>query len=286
VTLGREAVLFIPTLDHYLQLLYVIATRKDGEAIAFPVKGVDGESISMLAVWGGMGWDRLRFSQGEHEMETLLLVLDLVGTFVFALSGATAGVKRRLDLFGVLVLSFAAANSGGIIRDLLIGAVPPAAISDWRYLTVSLLAGVITFWCYPVIDRLHSPVLVFDGAGLALFAVSGAQKALAFGLDPVLAALLGMLTGIGGGMARDVLLAEIPTVLRADLYAVAALVGAAVVVIGDELNLPSVGVTIAGAILCFGIRLMAIRRGWHLPIARQPEQSAADGLDPDGRKDD
>ena len=89
-------------------------------------------------------------------METLLLVLDLVGTFVFALSGAMAGVKRRLDLFGVLVLSFAAANAGGITRDVLIGAVPPAALSDWRYLAVSLLAGVLTFYWYADIDRLRS----------------------------------------------------------------------------------------------------------------------------------
>src|SRR6185312_10680930 len=117
-------------------------------------------------------------------MQTLILVLDLVGTFVFALSGATAGVARRLDLFGVLVLSFAAGNFGGITRDLLIGATPPAAVSDWRYLAVSLLAGAITFWWSSAIDQVSSPVLVFDGAGLALFAVSGAQKALAHGLDP------------------------------------------------------------------------------------------------------
>src|SRR5690242_15356583 len=107
-------------------------------------------------------------------MEQLVLVLDLVGTFVFALSGATAGVKRRLDLFGVLVLSFAAANTGGITRDLLIGAVPPAALTDWCYLAVSLLAGIVTFVWPSGIDRLHSPVLVFDGLGLAVFAVAGA----------------------------------------------------------------------------------------------------------------
>ncbi len=147
-------------------------------------------------------------------MQTLLLALDLAGTFVFAISGATAGVKHRLDLFGVLVLSFVAANTGGIARDVLIGAVPPPAVSDWRYPAVSLLAGVVIFFCYGVVDRLHSPVLMFDAAGLALFAVAGAQKAVALGLGPVPAALLGMLTGIGGGMARDVLLAEIPTVLR------------------------------------------------------------------------
>jgi len=166
-------------------------------------------------------------------MSTLLLVLDLIGTFVFALSGATAAVKRRLDVFGVLVLSFVVGNVGGITRDLIIGAVPPAAISDWRYLGVSILAGMITFWWPAIIKRLWSPVLVCDGAGLALFAVSGTQQALAYGLNPVMAALLGMLSGIGGGMARDVLLAEIPAGLRTDLYAVAALAGAAVVVIGN-----------------------------------------------------
>lgn len=201
-------------------------------------------------------------------METLLLVLDLAGTFVFALSGAIGGIKHRLDLFGVLVLSFAAGNAGGITRDLLIGAVPPAAVSDWRYLAVSLLAGILTFWRPSAIDWLRSPVLLFDAAGLGLFAVAGTQKALAFGLNPVMAALLGMLTGIGGGMTRDVLLAEIPTVLCADLYAIAALAGAAVVVTGRLLHLPSPATTIAGAALCFGLRLMAMRRGWHLPVAR------------------
>jgi uncharacterized membrane protein YeiH len=219
-------------------------------------------------------------------VEMLLLVLDLLGTFVFALSGATAGVKRQVDLFGVLVLSFAAGNAGGIVRDLLIGAMPPLAISDWRYLAVSLLAGVITFYWFSGIDRLRSPVLLFDGAGLALFAVSGTQKALAFGLNPAMAALLGMLTGIGGGMTRDVLLAEVPTVLRADIYALAALAGAAVVVIGSALQLPSTAATIAGALLCFGLRLMAIHRGWHLPIAHQPQRSAAGAGAPGDRKDD
>ena len=215
-------------------------------------------------------------------MKTLLLVLDLVGTFVFALSGATAGVKRRLDLFGVLVLSFAAGNAGGIARDLLIGAVPPAALVDGRYLAISVLAGVLTFYWYSLIDRLHSPVLMFDGAGLALFAVAGTQKALAFGLGPVTAALLGVLTGIGGGIVRDVLLAEIPAVLRTELYAVAALAGAALVVAGHLLGLPSTPVMLAGAALCFGLRLMAIHRGWHLPVARVPRQRAAADDRPDG----
>ncbi|HEX5412566.1 MAG TPA: trimeric intracellular cation channel family protein [Terriglobia bacterium] len=208
---------------------------------------------------------------GHTLLSTLLVVFDLAGTFVFALSGATMGVKHRLDLFGVLVLSYAAGNAGGITRDVLIGAVPPAAVRDWRYAAVSILAGLITFYWYRIINRLSSPVLVFDAAGLALFAVSGAGKALVFGAGPVAATLLGMLTGIGGGMLRDILVREIPTVLRTELYAVAALVGAGVVVLGRSLHLPTAGAAIAGAILCFALRILAMRRGWQLPTARPPE---------------
>ena len=200
-------------------------------------------------------------------MQTLVLALDLIGTFVFALSGAMVGVRHRLDLFGVLVLSFAAATAGGIIRDLVIGAIPPASIADWRYIVVPVVAGLATFRWHPMLRRLHSPVLLFDAAGLSVFAVSGALKALAFGLNPVAAVLLGMLTGIGGGMARDLLVAEVPTVLRAEVYAVAALAGAAVAVVGHLLPLPSAPVAIVGAALCFGLRLGAMRRGWGLPVA-------------------
>lgn len=205
-----------------------------------------------------------------------LLVLDLTGTFVFALSGAVAGVKERLDLFGVLVLSFAASSAGGITRDLLIGAVPPGAISDWRYLAASVLAGLIVFFWYPISKRLphlRDRVLVFDAAGLALFAVVGTQKALGYGLSPVMAPLLGVLSGVGGGMLRDVLLAQVPTVLRSELYAVAALAGAAVVVLGSMLGFPAGWTAICGAVICFGIRLIAIRRGWNLPVAGPPRPS-------------
>ncbi len=193
--------------------------------------------------------------------------LDLSGTFVFALSGAVAGVKHRLDIFGVLVLSLAAANSGGIARDAMIGATPVAALSDWRYVVVSLAAGLLTFYFYSLIDRLSGSVLIFDAAGLALFAVTGATKALAYHLGPVAAALLGMLTGIGGGMMRDILLSEVPVVLRADLYAVAALAGAAVVVMGPVLHFSSAAAMTVGALLCFGLRFVAIRYGWRLPVA-------------------
>src|SRR3954464_13276432 len=129
-------------------------------------------------------------------MVTFNLALDLAGTFVFALSGAMMGVRHKLDIFGVLVLSFVAGNSGGIIRDVVIGAFPPSAISNWRYFSVSVFAGLVTFYCYPNVDRLRTPVLLLDAAGLSLFAVVGTDTALAFHLGPVAAIMLGILTGI------------------------------------------------------------------------------------------
>ena len=214
---------------------------------------------------------------------TSFVVFDLLGTFVFALSGAASGIRHRLDLFGVLVLAFAAANAGGITRDLLIGAVPPLGISDWRYIAVSAIAGVGAFlWSWSrahstlsarladwprIADRLARIVLLLDAAGLALFAVSGTLKALAFHLAPVAAAVLGVMTGVGGGVLRDLLVAEVPAVLRAELYAVAALAGTVVVVGGRALDLPTPPVAIAGALLCFILRVLAIRRGWRLPVA-------------------
>lgn len=205
-------------------------------------------------------------------MHPFVVVLDLAGTFVFAISGATLGVRKRLDLFGVLVLSFAAAVSGGIARDVLIGATPPVAIASWHYLAVSCLAGLLGFYRGNVVERLRNPVQLFDAVGLGLFAVTGATKALAAGLGPVGALLLGMLTGIGGGIARDILAARIPVVLQSDLYAVAALAGAAVVVLGHHFGWPQAPMLVLGAALVFFLRFMAIRRGWRLPVARQRDR--------------
>ena len=201
-------------------------------------------------------------------MPTLLLAFDLVGTFVFALSGGTLAVRQRLDLFGVLVLSCAAAVSGGIVRDVLIGAHPPASLADWRYLVVAMVAGLVTFRWHGVIERLRNPVQLFDAAGLALFAVLGTGKALAFGLSPFAATLLGMVSGIGGGIARDLLVARVPVVLQAELYAVAALVGGGVVALAAALGWPQPPAMLAGALACFGLRWMALRHGWQLPVAR------------------
>lgn len=205
-------------------------------------------------------------------MDWFLIVLDLTGTFVFAISGATVGVRNRLDLFGVLVLAFAAAVSGGVLRDVLIGATPPVALANWHYLAASCLAGTVTFFRCSDIEKLHHPVQLFDALGLALFAATGASKALAAGLGPTGSILLGMLSGIGGGIVRDILVARTPVVLQSDLYAVAALAGASVIVLGDWLGLPDLPMLAVSFSLCFGLRFLAIRHGWRLPVSPSPAE--------------
>lgn len=199
---------------------------------------------------------------------TFVLAVDFIGTFAFAISGATAGVRKGLDLFGVLVLAFAAATAGGIARDVLLGATPPLALVDPRYFGIAMLAALVTFYRYEAIERLRNPLQLSDAVGLALFAVLGAGKAIAAGLGPVGAVMLGILSGIGGGIVRDVLVMQVPAVLQRELYAVAALLGAAIVVGGAALGYPLAVASLAGAVACFGLRLLAMRRGWQLPVAR------------------
>jgi uncharacterized membrane protein YeiH len=198
----------------------------------------------------------------------LVRALDLVGTFVFAISGAALGVQRGMDLYGVLVLAFVTAVFGGITRDLLIGAVPPASVAGWHNLALALVAGLMVFRFHRLFDRLQHPVLFFDAAGLGVFAVAGTQKALDHGINWPMAAVLGMISGIGGGMVRDVLTAQVPTVLLSDIYAVAALAGALMVVAGGVVGLPPTAAALAGIALCMFLRLMALYRGWKLPVAR------------------
>jgi uncharacterized membrane protein YeiH len=197
----------------------------------------------------------------------LLVILDLLGIFVFAITGALVAVRKGLDVFAVLVLAAATGLGGGFMRDVLIGAVPPAALADWRYLLVPAAAGVVTFYFHPALGRLERVVTVLDAAGLALFCVTGALKGLAFGLGPIPAALMGMLTGIGGGMLRDVLAGRVPLVFRGELYATPAVVGAAIAVVGQEAGLRTAVVAVPAAIVCFGWRVIAVRRGWNAPRA-------------------
>lgn len=198
----------------------------------------------------------------------MMTVLDCVGTLVFALSGAVVGVKKRFDLFGVLFLSFVVAVAGGMMRDVLIGALPVAAIVQLRYFMIAVVGGLLAFYFYPRIASLRNEILLLDAVGLALFAVVGTQKALDYGIHPLMAALMGMLTGIGGGMTRDVLAGDIPFVLRADLYAVAALAAGLVVGTGSLIGIPPSYTMLFGAALCVFLRLMAIYRGWRAPTSR------------------
>lgn len=197
----------------------------------------------------------------------LVRALDLVGTFVFATSGAAMGVRRGLDLFGVLVLGWVTATAGGILRDVLIGAVPPAALSSWLPMTIAVVAGLLAFRFDRALDKLRHPVQFFDAAGLGVFAVAGTQKALASGLDWPMAIVLGMISGIGGGIARDVLTAQVPTLLRSEIYAVAALAGGLVVVAGAKAGIESTIGGLVGIFVCTSLRMLAVYRGWKLPVA-------------------
>lgn len=206
----------------------------------------------------------------QNEFATTLVVLDLIGIFVFAVTGALVAVRKNLDLFAALVLGGVTGLGGGFVRDVLIGATPPAALADWRYLLVPVGAGLLTFAFHPTIGRLERLVTLFDAFGLALFCVTGALKAVDYGLGPLPAALLGMVTGIGGGIMRDVLAGRVPVIFEGVLYATPALAGAAVAVLLDRTDLPLAVVAASGFTVCLGWRLLATVRGWSAPMPKGP----------------
>lgn len=198
-----------------------------------------------------------------------LLLGDLAGVAVFAASGGSAAVGKRLDLFGVIFVGFAAALGGGIFRDLVID-TQVVAFHDWRYAGTAALASTAVFWLHARLERLRRTVVLLDAAGLALFTVTGTVKALDLGVPAVGACLIGMFTGIGGGVARDLLVGEIPLVLRREIYAVAALLGTLMVVLLP----PSRLVPILAGVLIFVVRLTALYRRWSAP---RPKLSGASG---------
>lgn len=201
-----------------------------------------------------------------YKLHTLYYFLDLAGTFVFAISGATAARQRGLDLFGICVIAFTVACGGGIIRDLCIGAIPPTGLTNWYYLVSAIIAAGMTIGLYPLVQRLNHPVLLFDALGLSLFAVTGAQKSLAYGHNAEVAVLLGIITAVGGGVLRDILLNRIPVIFEKEIYASAALAGALIVVIGNSVKLISNDwISVIALIICFGLRLLALRYHWNLP---------------------
>jgi uncharacterized membrane protein YeiH len=201
-----------------------------------------------------------------EKLHSLYYFLELAGCFAFAISGAVAARQRGLDLFGIAALAFTVACGGGIIRDLCIGAIPPAGLKNWQFLVVSMFATGLTVGLYPIVQRLNRPVLFFDNVGLALFAVTGAQKALAYGHNGEVAILLGITTAVGGGVLRDVLLNRVPIILEKEIYASAALIAAVIVVLGDYSNWVSSELTsLVALVTCFTLRTLALKYHWNLP---------------------
>jgi len=199
----------------------------------------------------------------------VLLALDLLGTFAFAVNGALTAVRvARLDIVGIVALGMITALGGGIIRDVLLDSLPPATFVDWRYLVVAASGGLIAFTFGRHLERLNTPITVLDAAGLSLFAVTGASKALELGFGPAQAVILGVITGVGGGTLRDVLVRQVPSVLSSGLYAIPALVGAAAAVLATLLGVYGLGTGIAAAALCFGIRMVGVRYDLHAPVPR------------------
>jgi uncharacterized membrane protein YeiH len=185
----------------------------------------------------------------------LLLVLDLGGTFAFALNGALTAVRVvRLDIVGVLTLGVITAIGGGIIRDVIIDYLPPATFSDWRYLAVAAAGSLIAFALGARLDRW-----------------TGAIKSLDLGLGPVQAVILGAITAVGGGTVRDVLIQRVPTVLRSELYAIPALVAATITVIASRTGAYGVPAAVVAALVCFAIRMLGVRFGLNAP--RPPGQA-------------
>ncbi len=196
----------------------------------------------------------------------LFHLIDLAGTFAFAISGALAAQRKNLDLFGILAVAYVTACGGGIIRDVLIGAVPPAGLMEWRYLATAMIAAVITIVAYKRVEKLTNPVRLFDAMGLALFAVYGAHKALLLGHNAEVAIIVGMVTAIGGGMLRDVLLNRVSLVLQQEeLYATVAFLTASLAVAGEYLGWPALWSTWLPIVAGFGFRWLSLRREWVLP---------------------
>jgi uncharacterized membrane protein YeiH len=206
--------------------------------------------------------------------QNLQLALDVVGVFVFALSGGLVAVRVGLDLFGVLVLSGAAGLGGGVIRDVLLGIHPPIGLSDWRLLLPTVVAGLITFRFHPSIGRIAPFVRILDAAGLAAFAITGTLKALGAGTPAIAAIGIGGITAVGGGVIRDLLAGEVPEVLRRELYAIPALLGSALLTVAHKLDVLSTA-TIWGCVaVVFAVRIIAVMLDLNAPRPLRTRTSA------------
>lgn len=204
----------------------------------------------------------------SRKVNQLVLVADLGGTFVFALEGALAGVVAGFDPVGVLVLAFLTALGGGVMRDVMIGARPVAAVADWRYTVTVLSAAFVTWVFHAWVTAIPIHVLIaLDACGLALFVVAGTFKALDFNIHPLVAVFLGTVSGVGGGVMRDVLLNRVPHILQTDIYATAGMAGAIVIVLSHGRGWRRRYVAAAAGIVCFGLRMTAVAYNWRLPTS-------------------
>jgi uncharacterized membrane protein YeiH len=202
----------------------------------------------------------------KYDSGKLLFTVDLAGTLLFGVEGATAAIGNHLDLLGLMVLAFSTALAGGIFRDLLIGAVPPNALRDWRYSAMAFTGAAVVFFLHHFVQAIpNTTLVVLDAAGLSLFAVAGTEKALLYKIHPFIAILLGTITGVGGGTVRDILLARIPSVLRADVYATAAMAGSAAMILGRKFKLSPTLAAFLGGTVCFVLRVVSVWRHWNLP---------------------
>jgi uncharacterized membrane protein YeiH len=194
---------------------------------------------------------------------------EVAGIFVFAISGALLAVRKNFDVFGIAVLAEVTALGGGLFRDLVIGSVPPAAFTDLAYFVTPLIAALVVFFLHPHVERIQTGVYVFDAAGLGLFCVSGTTKAYDYGLGLTASATLGLATAVGGGVLRDVLANEVPSLLRwdRDLYAVPAIVGATMVVLCIRYAVLTPLTSGLAAVTAFALRLLAMRFHWRAPRA-------------------
>ncbi|MFF4751963.1 trimeric intracellular cation channel family protein [Streptomyces sp. NPDC002514] len=204
--------------------------------------------------------------------------IDVAGIFVFAISGALLAVRKNFDVFGIAVLAEVTALGGGLFRDVVIGAVPPAAFTDLGYFTTPLLAALLVVFLHPQVERIQVAVNVFDAAGLGLFCVAGTTKAYAYGLGLTASAALGVATAVGGGVLRDVLANEVPSLLRwdRDLYAVPAIVGAALVALCLHYSALTSLTSALAAVTAFVLRLLAMRFHWRAPRAWNRRSTVAE----------
>lgn len=198
-------------------------------------------------------------------IHALFISLDLIGAFVFAISGAVAARQKKLDLFGIVTLAYMTACGGGLMRDICIGALPPAGLSDWRYLALAIVAAGMVIGADSLVQKLSHPVLLFDAVGLSFFAVFGAHKTLIYGHSIEAAIVLGMVSAVGGGALRDLLLNRTPVILQKEIYASAALIAAGFQAAGQIFGWSLHWVPWVGIALCFTIRYLSLRYHWNLP---------------------